>query len=198
LDEGAEGASRELQFRATLAEYEDCREEIKIRIQERTRHTEIFLTGIPTIFGVALTTGELMITSFAAPFALLIGIIIRGTYFYTDGLAKYIKEVVEKKVWQLTGSPATVTLSRGPWTPPSWLSWESYYSDLLAPENRPDRRKVLYVSIALVQLLSALGLGYGMYLRTGEIAFLALAFLVYSVVWLTLTKIYCSGLWIRK
>jgi hypothetical protein len=69
---------------------------------------------------------------------------------------------------------------------------------MLAVENKPDRRKVLYLSIAFVQLLSALGWGYGVYLRLGDISSSIIAFLVYSAVWLALTRNYCRGLWRRK
>ena len=40
-------------LKAVLAEYDDCRNEIKIRLQERTRMTDFYIVGVAAIASFA-------------------------------------------------------------------------------------------------------------------------------------------------
>jgi len=132
-----------------LTEYSDCREEIKIRIQQRTRMTEFYIIGLTAIAGFAIQSGNYLIMAIAPAYAMFIHALILGTYFYTDSLAHYIREEIElKKIPHILGGvPQMKSLGKTTsleWKT-GWLGWETNFEACLKGFNPIRRRKILYL-----------------------------------------------------
>lgn len=120
-------------IQAVLAEYNDLRDEIKRRIDGRTRMTEIMLTVAGVLSGAAFYAANAKIDYWF----LIIGVIpfvaafcianIKASYFVHERIRCYIREVIERKKLP---EIFTNVLGLEPCSCHSlWMSWESYYQD---------------------------------------------------------------------
>ena len=133
IKEDIDGLDRKLQ--AVLAEYNDCRGEIMIRIQQRTRMTQFYVVGIVAIAGYAVQTRNYFLMLIASAYAMFIYTMIIGTYFYTDALAHYVRDEIEsKKIPHILGEvpqklPVKETVID--WET-AWLGWETNFEKCLS------------------------------------------------------------------
>ena len=183
---------------AVLAEYSDCREEIKIRIQQRTRMTELYIIGLTAIAGFAIQSGNYLIVAIAPAYTIFIHALILGTYFYTDSLAHYIREEIElKKIPYILGDVPQMK-SHGKTTSlewkTEWLGWETNFEECLKGFNPIRRRKILYLFSWGTVLISSISFGYGLVLSGLHIGlaiiFASVMFLAYGLIigWLSLRE----------
>lgn len=175
---------------AVLAEYSDCREEIKIRIQQRTRMTEFYIIGLTAIAGFAIQGGNYLIMAIAPAYAIFIHALILGTYFYTDSLAHYIREEIElKKIPHILGKVPEMECLRKKtsleWKT-EWLGWETNFEECLKGLNPIRRRKILYFFSCGTVLISSISFGYGLFLSGLHIGlaiiFASAMFLAYGLI----------------
>lgn len=111
---------------ATIAEYEDLRDEIKRRIDQRTHITELMITIDSTLAGVAVYTGNWLVLGvlpFVSAFCLLN---IKASYVVHRRLTQYISEIIERQKLPLIFSESNRL----------WLSWETFYRERLAGPHR--------------------------------------------------------------
>lgn len=161
--------SRDCKLDAVLAEYNDCRGEIRIRIQQRTRMTEFYIIGLTAIIGVAVQSGNYLVMAIAPAYAIFMYSMIIGTYFYTDSLSNYIREEIElKKIPYILGKVPPKMDFLGDEPPPKWetrwLGWETNFKKYLKGDNPIPRKKVLYVFSWGVIFASVVSLGYALFL----------------------------------
>lgn len=182
--------SLDRKLKAVLTEYNDCRDEIKTRIQQRTRMTEFFILGLAAIAGFAVQSGNYFIMFIAPAYAVFIYAMIDGTYFYTDSLSHYIREEIElKKIPHILGEvPQMDFLGKKTaleWKT-RWLGWETNFERCLRKWNPVRRRKILYFFSWGIVLVSSISCGYGLTLlkvNTAEIILVALVMLlVYGLI----------------
>ena len=163
--EDIDSLDRKLQ--AVLAEYNDCRSEIKLRIQERTRMTEFYIVGIVAIAGYAIQTRNYFLMLIASAYAVFIYAMIVGTYFYTDSLAHYVREEIEsKKIPHILGEAPQLPLVKESvmkWKT-AWLGWETNFEECVRRSNPISRRRVLHLFSWGIISISSISLGYGLIL----------------------------------
>jgi hypothetical protein len=189
-------ASLDRQLKAVLAEYNDCREEIKIRIQQRTRMTEFYIVGLAAIAGFAIQSRNYCIMVVAPAYAVFIYSMIIGTYFYTDSLGNYIREEIElKKIPYILGKlPQMVFVGEETsleWKT-GWLAWETNFFERLTKGRPPGRKKMLYVFSWGIILVSTISLIYGL---------IALEVHFVLVMFLALIMLFAYGFvveWVRR
>ncbi|UCH57220.1 MAG: hypothetical protein JSV18_07780 [Candidatus Bathyarchaeota archaeon] len=171
LRESENSLDRKLQ--AVLAEYNDCRNEIKLRIQQRTQLTQFYIVGIVALIGYALQVANSLVWLIASGYAVFMYTMILGTYFYTDSLAQYIREEIEAtKIPYILGevpkmgSAATQKLLD--WET-MWLGWEINFERCLKGFNIIRRKRVLRAFTWGVVSISSFCFGYGLLLTETEI-----------------------------
>lgn len=156
----------DLKLDAVLSEYDDCRDEIKIRIQQRTRMTEFYIVGLAAIAGFAIQSGNYCIMVIAPAYAVFIYAMIIGTYFYTDSLGNYIREEIElKKIPHILGKPPPMAFvgekTSLKWKT-GWLAWETNFYEHLTKWRPPSRKKILYLFTWGIISVSTISLIYGL------------------------------------
>ena len=161
--------SHDCKLDAVLAEYNDCRGEIKIRIQQRTRMTQFYIIGLTAIIGFAVQSGNYFVMAIAPAYAIFMYSMIIGTYFYTDSLSNYIREEIElKKIpYILDKVPSQMDSLGGKSTlkwKTGWLGWETNFKECLKGDNPIPRKKVLYVFSWGAVFASVVSLGYALFL----------------------------------
>lgn len=135
-------------LKTVLAEYNDCRDEIKTRIQQRTRMTEFSILGLAAITGFAIQSGNYSVMSVAPAYTVFIYAMIINTYFYTDSLAHYIREEIElKKIPHILRKVPSMNFlgekTTHDWET-RWLGWEINYERCLRKRNPLSRKKILH------------------------------------------------------
>lgn len=160
---------RDSKLKAVLAEYNDCREEIKIRIQQRTRMTQFYIVGVSAIAGLAIQSGNFFVMLVAPAYAIFIYAMFADTYFYSDSLTHYIREEIElKKIPEILG-PVPEMHFKGTkkvtykWQT-HWLGWETNYSEVLSKEHPLSRKKILRLFTWGVIIVSSFSIAYGLLL----------------------------------
>ena len=181
-------ANHDDRLKAVLAEYNDCREEIRIRIQQRTRMTEFYIVGVSAIVGLAIQSQNFFLMLVAPAYAIFIYAMLIGTYFYTDSLAHYIREEIElKKIPHILGNVPQMDFQGN--TPilrwqTGWLGWETNYEKVLRERNPLRRKKVLYVFSWGLIIVSSLSLAQGLLLLEFNLCLAtvisSVAFIVYG------------------
>lgn len=164
-----ENMSHDCKLDAVLAEYNDCRREIRIRIQQRTRMTQFYIIGLTAIIGLAVQSGNYFVMAIAPAYAIFMYSMIIGTYFYTDSLANYIREEIElKKIPYILGKvPHQMDFLGDELTAKwetRWLGWETNFEKCFKGANPIPRKKVLYVFSWGVIFASVVSLGYALFL----------------------------------
>ena len=160
------------QLQAVFTEYNDCRNEIKIRIQQRTQMTQFYIVGIVGIIGYAIQGSNILIWPIAASYAVFMYTMILGTYFYTDSLANYIREEIEsKKIPYLLGTVPDdmpeVKTNVVQWKT-LWLGWETNFDQArsgdksLKEHNLIRRKKVLHYFSWCIVLVSTVCMAYSL------------------------------------
>lgn len=120
---------------AVLVEYDDLRDEIKRRIDQRTHMTQLTITIDGTLAGVAFYTGNFFILGiipFVTAFCLLN---IKASYATHMRLIRYIREIIEgqKLPSIFEGSDKL------------WVSWETFFKEILAhPQRQKASRRPIY------------------------------------------------------
>ena len=111
---------RELRVKAVLAEYNDLRDSIKRRVDQRT-HISYFVIAIMVgVLGLYVTSENPLILVLAPSVLMYWLSIIDSSYSHNKELTKYIREEIEvKKLPLLIGK---VNYEEG------WINWETYYS----------------------------------------------------------------------
>ena len=165
------GIPRDSKLKAVLAEYNDCREEIKIRIQQRTRMTQFYIVGVSAIAGLAIQSGNFFVMLVAPAYAIFIYAMFADTYFYTDSLAHYIMEEIElKKIPKILGPVPKMDFkgtekNKTPYEwQTHWLGWETNYSEVLSKEHPLSRKKILHLFTWGVIIVSSFSIAYGLLL----------------------------------
>jgi hypothetical protein len=113
---------------ATIAEYEDLRDEIKRRIDQRTHITELMITIDGTLAGLAVYTGNWFILGILPLVSAFCLLNIKASYIIHRRLTQYISEVIERQKLPLIFDKSKRL----------WLSWETFYRERLAD---PDRQR---------------------------------------------------------
>lgn len=181
---------------AVLSEYDDCRDEIKIRIQQRTRMTEFYIVGLAAIAGFAIQSENYCIMAIAPAYAVFIYSMIIGTYFYTDSLGNYVREEIElRKIPHILGKPPPMVFlgeeTSLEWKT-GWLAWETNFYEHLTKWRPPSRKKMLYLFSWGIILVSTISSIYGL---------TALQVHILLVMFLTLTMLLAYGFiveWVRR
>lgn len=150
-----------------LAEYNDCRNEIKLRIQQRTQMTQFYIVGIVAIFGYAIQVANSLIWLIASGYAVFMYVQILGTYFYSDSLALYVREEIESKkiphlLGEISNMEPTTKSTLYEWKT-AWLGWETNYEKCLKEYNIIRRKRVLRAFTWGVVSISSICLGFGLY-----------------------------------
>lgn len=163
--ESEQSLNRKLQV--VLAEYNDCRDEIKIRIQQRTQMTQFYIVGIVAIIGYAIQVANCLVWLIASGYAVFMYALILGTYFYSESLALYVREEIESKkipyiLGEISKMGSTTKSTLYEWET-AWLGWEINYEKCLKESNIIRRKKVLRVFTWGVISISSICLGYGLY-----------------------------------
>lgn len=159
-------------LKTVLAEYNDCRDEIKTRIQQRTRMTEFYILGLAAITGFAIQSGNYFVMSVAPAYTVFIYAMIINTYFYTDSLAHYIREEIElKKIPHILGKVPSMNFlgekTTHDWET-RWLGWETNYERCLRKQNPLSRKKILHFFSWGIVLVSSISSGYGLILLKAD------------------------------
>ncbi len=160
------------QLQAVFIEYNDCRNEIKIRIQQRTQMTQFYIVGIVGIIGYAIQGSNFLMWLIASSYAVFMYTMILGTYFYTDSLANYIREEIEsKKIPYLLGTVPDdmpeVKTNVIQWKT-LWLGWETNFDQArsgdksLKEYNLIWRKNVLYYFSWCIVLVSTVCMAYSL------------------------------------
>lgn len=155
------GINNDLDFRlrAVLAEYDDCRSEITLRIQQRTQMTQYYLVGIFALIGYAIQTSNGLVWLIASAYAVFTYTLILGTYFYSAWLSSYIREEIElKKIPYILGEMPDITSVYGDkkynWET-RWLGWETNYEKIVRKRNILRRKDILrYFTLGVVCISS--------------------------------------------
>lgn len=120
-------------IQAVLAEYSDLRDEIKRRIDGRTRMTEIMLTVAGVLSGAAFYAANAKIDYWftvigVIPFVTAFCIAnIKASYFVHERIRCYIREVIERRKLP---EIFTDVLRLEPYSYHGlWMSWENYFQD---------------------------------------------------------------------
>jgi len=126
-----------MQLKITIEEWKDLRDEIKRRIDQRTRLTEIMISLVSALFSVAIATGNyffFVVIPFASAYCLYH---IKATYFIHHWLTKYIRERIEDGEYIKEKNTKGEIVERRvrdsklrkifPNSDELWLSWETYY-----------------------------------------------------------------------
>ena len=110
---------KDLQLQAVLAEYNDLRDEIKRRIDQRTHISYFVIAIILCIFGLYVKSNNPMILVFT-PLALIYWLfIVDSSYSVHLNIIGYIRDKIEGiKLPMLIGK---VDAKEG------WINWETYY-----------------------------------------------------------------------
>jgi hypothetical protein len=120
---------------AVLIEYDDLRDEIKRRIDQRTHITELMITIDGTLAGFAVYTGNwfiLGIIPFVSAFCLLN---IKASYIIHRRLTRYVSEIIEKQKLPLIFGGSDKL----------WISWETFYRKRLSdPQRQQGTRRPMY------------------------------------------------------
>lgn len=111
---------RELRVKAVLAEYNDLRDEIKRRVDQRT-HISYFVIAIMVgVLGLYVTSENPLVLVLAPSVLMYWLSIIDSSYSHNKELTEYIRERIEgKKLPSLIGRTNDKQ---------GWISWETYYS----------------------------------------------------------------------
>jgi hypothetical protein len=112
------GEKRKEKLDAVLSEYNDLRDEIKRRIDQRTQITGLMVTIDGTLAGFAIYTGNLFILGlipFVSVFCLLN---IKSSYIIHKRLTRYIREIIECQKLRRNIFKGSNKL---------WISWETFY-----------------------------------------------------------------------
>ncbi|MFA5364403.1 MAG: hypothetical protein WC325_04385 [Candidatus Bathyarchaeia archaeon] len=181
------------QLEAVLTEYKDCREEIKLRIQQRTQMTELYIVGLAAIAGFTVQNGNSLLMFVAPAYAIFIYEMIQGTYFYTSCLATYIREEIEsKKIPYILGKVPLMQSEMeqtAKWTT-RWLGWETNFNKCLIQKNKMPRNKVLHLFTWTIVFGSTASTVYGLIqqntniLRVTFVGLLMLLVYGYAIHWI--------------
>jgi len=138
---------------AVLAEYNDLRDEIKRRIDQRTRITELMITIDVTIAGVALYTGNVFILGIMPFISAFCIVNIKTTYLTHRRLTRYIREIIEgqKLPYIFDGSSRL------------WISWETFFRQKLSSPHRQRasrRRMFIMFELCISVVCCAAVVGY--------------------------------------
>lgn len=134
---------RELRVKAVLAEYNDLRDEIKRRVDQRT-HISYFVIAIMVgVLGLYVTSKNPLILVLVPSVLMYWLSIIDSSYSHNKELTKYIREKIEaKKLPSLIGK---VNDREG------WIYWETYYSQ----DDKKGYSKKRYSSRYKVYIISS-------------------------------------------
>lgn len=135
---------RELQVKAVFAEYNDLRDEIKRRVDQRTHISYFVIAMMVGVLGLYATSENPYVLLFAPSILLYWLSIIDSSYSHNKELTEYIRKEIEgEKLPSLIGE--------------SWINWETYYSE--EPKRRfSSRYKVYIISSWFIYIICGLAI----------------------------------------